>query len=360
MTKYVVRRILQSIPTLFGISLLVYAIMLATPGGPVAALTFGPRTTPLEREALAAQLGVNDPFYIQYLRWLLGDDWMRFDSDGDGISDTAYLIPLDADGDGEPEPPGYRRGIFRGDFGSSFYHGRRHVLDVILERVGATFELGLASFMVGITLGLPIGVLAAVNRGGLFDNITRIMSVVFNAMPSFWLGLMLLLVFGGTGLGLLPMGNRCGIVLVGGCPPFHGRLEYMVLPTFVIAAGAVAAYSRFMRASLLDVSNQDYIRTARAKGLSSQSVWFGHGLRNALIPIATLLGPTITGILSGAAITETIFSWPGLGRLVVSSITQRDYPTVMAVVMFAALATIIGYLISDILYALIDPRIRLR
>ncbi len=360
MTKFVIRRFLQAIPTLFGISLLVYAIMLATPGGPVAALTFSPTVTPQERAALAAQLGVNDPFHIQYLRWLLGDDWMRFDSDGDGVADTAYLIPLDADGDGEPEPPGTRRGILRGDFGSSFFHGKRHVVDVIFERLAATFELGAASLVVGLTIGIPVGVLAAVNRGGYFDNFTRIMAVVFNALPSFWLGLLLLLVFGGTGLGLLPMGNRCGIVLVGGCPPFYERLEYLFLPTFVIAVGGVAAYSRFMRASLLDVSGQDYIRTARAKGLSGRMVWFRHGLRNALIPIATLLGPTITGVLSGAAITEQVFAWPGVGRLVVSSITQKDYPTVMAVVMFAAIATILGYLLSDILYALIDPRIRLR
>ena len=360
MTKFVIRRILQAIPTLFGISILVYAIMLATPGGPVAALTFSPTVTPQERAALAAQLGVNDPFHIQYLRWLLGDDWMRFDSDGDGVADTAYLIPLDADGDGEPEPPGTRRGILRGDFGSSFFHGKRHVIDVIFERLGATLELGVASLVVGLTIGIPVGVLAAVNRGGPFDNFTRIVSVIFNAFPVFWLGLILLLIFGGTGLGLLPMGNRCGLVLLGGCPPLYERLEYLVLPTFVIAAGFLAVYSRFMRASVLDVGTQDYIRTARAKGLSGRMVWFRHGLRNALIPIATLLGPSVTGVLSGAVVTENIFSWPGVGRLAVSSLQQRDYPTVMAIVMLASITTIIGYLLSDILYALIDPRIRLR
>lgn len=360
MTKFVIRRILQAIPTLFGISILVYAIMLASPGGPVAALTFAPDITPQERADLAARLGVNDPWYVQYLRWLLGDDWMRFDGDGDGISDTAYLIPLDVDGDGEPEPTGNRRGILRGDFGRSFFHGQRHVVDVIVERFPATFELSVASIAVGLTIGIPVGVLAAVDRGGLFDNFTRITSVVFNALPVFWLGLILLLIFGGTGLGLLPMGNRCGIVLVGGCPPFYERLEYLVLPTFVIAAGFLAVYSRFMRASVLDVGTQDYIRTARAKGLSGRMVWFRHGLRNALIPIATLLGPTLTSVLSGAVVTESIFSWPGVGRLVVSSLTQRDYPIVMAIVMFAAITTILGYLLSDILYALIDPRIRLR
>lgn len=362
MIKYTIRRLLQAIPTLFGISLLTYMLMLAAPGGPVAALTFSPTVTPQQRAALAARLGVNDPFYVQYLRWLLGDDWMRWDSDGDGVADHAIIIPLDADGDGVPDPPGTRLGILRGDFGRSFYQGRRQVLPLILERVPATLELGVSSLLVGLALGLPIGILAAVNRGGVFDNVTRVMAVVFNAVPVFWLGLLLLLIFGGNGLGWLPMGNRCNAAasLLGGCPPIYERLQYLILPTFVIAAGGIAGFSRFMRASLLDVSTQDYIRTAKAKGLSARVVWFQHGARNALIPIATFLGPAITGVLTGAAITETIFAWPGLGRLVVSAVTQQDYPVVMAVVIFAAIATILGYLLSDILYALIDPRIRLQ
>ena len=361
MVKYTIRRLIQAIPTLFGISLLTYLLMLTAPGGPVAALTFSPTVTPQERAALAARLGVNDPFYIQYLRWLLGDDWMRWDSDGDGSADGSFLIPLDADEDGEPDPPGLRKGILRGDFGRSFYQGRRQVLPLIIERIPATLELGVASLLVGLVIGLPVGILAAVNRGGIFDNITRVMAVVFNAIPIFWLGLLLILVFGGTGLGLLPMGNQCNQAanLLGGCPPLFQRLEYLVLPTFVIATGGIAGFSRFMRASLLDVSTQDYVRTAKAKGLSERVVWFKHGARNALIPIATFLGPAITGVLSGAAITETIFAWPGLGRLAVDSVKQQDYPVVMAVVLFASVATILGFLLSDILYALIDPRIRL-
>ena len=358
MIKYTLRRLFQAIPTLFGITVLTYMLMLAAPGGPVAALAFGPTVTPQEKAALGARLGVNDPPVVQYLRWLAGDDWMRWDSNGDGISDQSVLIPLDADGDGEPEPPGDRYGILRGDFGRSFYQGRRQVLPLLLERVGATLELGISSLVVGLAIGLPIGILAAVWRGGVFDNVTRVTAVVFNALPVFWLGLILILIFGGTGLGWLPMGNRCQQVLLGGCPPVWERLDYLLLPTFVIATGSIAAFSRFMRASLLDVRNQDFIRTARAKGLSNRTVWFKHGTRNALIPIATLLGPSITGVLSGAAITETIFAWPGLGRLAVNSVTQQDYPVVMAVVIFASIATILGYILSDILYALIDPRIR--
>lgn len=358
MLKYTIRRLIQAIPTLFGVTLFTYMLMLAAPGGPVSALAFGPNVTPQQRQELAARLGVNDPPMVQYLRWLLGDDWMRWDSTGDGIADRAFIIPLDADGDGIPEPPGERLGILRGDFGRSFYQGRRQVMDLILERIPATLELGIASLLVGLTFGLPIGVLAATNRGGWFDNFTRVMAVVFNALPVFWLGLLLILIFGGTGLNLLPMGNRCRQVLLGGCPPIWDRLEYLILPTFVIATGGIATYSRFMRASLLDVSQQDYIRTARSKGLSGRVVWLRHGARNALIPIATFLGPAIAGVLGGAAITETIFAWPGLGRLAVGAVTQQDYPIVMATVMFAAVATILGYILSDILYAIIDPRIR--
>lgn len=374
MIKYIVRRLLQAIPTLFGISVLSYMLMLAAPGGPVAALTFAPNITPAEREALAERLGVNDPPLIQYLRWLVGDDWMRWDSDGDGVSDGSVLIPLmgtardnkhkpilDENGEVVMEPlvPGTNYGILRGDFGRSFYQGRRQVLPIILERLGPTLELGVASLFLGLVIGVPIGIFAAVARGGVFDNFTRVSAVVFNALPVFWLGLLLILIFGGNGLDLLPMGNRCEAVLTGGCPPIYQRLEFLILPTFTIATGGIAGFSRFMRASMLDVISQDYMRTAKSKGLNSRNIWFKHGARNALIPIATFLGPALTGILTGAAITETIFAWPGLGRLVVNSVTQQDYPIVMATTMFVAILTILGYILSDIMYAVIDPRIRL-
>jgi peptide/nickel transport system permease protein len=356
MVKYTLRRILQALPTLFGITILSYLLMTAAPGGPVAALTFGQRITPQEREAMAARLGVNDPWPVQYLRWLAGDDWMRWDSDGDGLADHSFLIPLDADGDGEPEPPGTRVGILRGDFGQSFY-ARRPVLDVIVEKIPATMELGLAALLLGLVLGVPTGIMAAVNRGGLFDNITRVMAVVFNAVPVFWLGLILILIFGSY-LGLLPLGSRCAPTLTGDCPPLYQRLDYLLLPMLVLSTGGIASYSRYMRTSMLDIIGQDYIRMAQAKGLRPRSVWFLHAAKNAMIPLATFLGPAITGLLAGAAITETIFSWPGLGRLAVSAVVQQDYPVVMAVVIMTSIATILGYLLSDILYALIDPRIR--
>ncbi|MBN2471371.1 MAG: ABC transporter permease [Anaerolineae bacterium] len=356
MVKYTIRRLIQAIPILFGITMLSYLLMTAAPGGPVAALTFGQKITPQEREAMAARLGVSDPWPVQYMRWLLGDDWLRWDTDGDNIADEAIIIQLDADGDGIPEPPGERRGILRGDFGTSFY-AKRPVLDVVLERIPATLELGLAALLVGLLLGVPTGILAAVRRGGVFDNITRVIAVVFNALPIFWLGLLGILLFGSQ-LGWLPLGGRCAPTLTGSCPPIYQRLDYMLLPMFVLSTGGIAGYSRYMRTSMLEVIGQDYIRLAQAKGLRPRSVWFIHAARNAMIPLATFLGPAITGLLGGAAITETIFSWPGLGRLAVSSVVQQDYPVVMAVVIMTSIATILGYLLSDILYALIDPRIR--
>lgn len=356
MVKYVIRRLIQAIPIFFGITVLAYLLMTAAPGGPVSALTFRPGVTPADRERLAARLGVNDPWMLQYLRWLLGDDWMRWDSDGDEIADRAFIIPLDADGDGVAESPGERRGVLRGDFGTSFV-ARRPVLDVLIERVPATFELGISSLIIGVSIGITVGILAAVNRGHAFDTVARVMAVVFDAIPSFWLGLMLILLFGAH-LHLLPLQGRCAVTMDDTCPPIYERMEYLILPTFILAAGFVGGYSRFTRASMLDIISQDYVRTAQSKGLSNRTVWFKHAARNALIPIATFLGPTITSVLGGAVVTETIFSWPGLGRTVVAAVAQRDYPVAMAVTVYAAIATILGYLLSDILYAVIDPRIR--
>ncbi len=365
MIKYTIRRLVQAIPTFFGITLFSYILMLGAPGGPVASLTFDPRVTPQQRARVAAQLGVNDPFPVQYLRWLMGDDWMRWDADGDGVSDHAVLVDLgldaNADGDFDDEgdaiyPPGTRKGIIRGDFGRSFFY-RREVSSMIGERVAATLELGATALLTGLVIGVPVGILAAVFKGSFFDNITRILAVIFNAIPIFWLGLILILVFG-SALGWLPMGGRFPIGIGLGDIPIYQRLEFLILPTFVLSTGAIAVYSRYMRASMLDVKSQDYMRTAQSKGLPGRTVWFRHGARNALIPLATFLGPAITGLLSGAAITETIFSWPGLGRFGVEAVTSQDYNVVMAVVIIGAVATMLGYILSDIFYAIIDPRIR--
>jgi peptide/nickel transport system permease protein len=355
MARYIVRRLLQSIPIFFGITLLAYALMSAS-GNPVALLSFKPGARPEERQRLEKQFGVNDPFLVQYFRWLVGDDWMRWDSDGDGVSDQAFLLPLDADGDGEPEPPGARRGVLRGDFGFSFVK-KRPVIQMLAERALPTLELGIAAFVIGTSVGIALGIMAAVWHRSWFDQFTRVLAVALTAIPIFWLALMLLLFFSAN-LKILPLGDRCAMTLADSCPPLFERLEYMVLPVFVLSIGGVASYSRVMRASMLDIVSQDFIRTAQAKGLSSRRVWYLHAARNAMIPIATSLGPAILGLLGGAVITETIFNYPGLGKMSLDALASRDFPMVMAGTIYAALATILGYLISDILYALIDPRIR--
>ncbi len=373
MIKYIIRRLLQSIPIFFGITIFSYLLISLAPGSPVEILAFNNRLKPREREELKYILGANDPLPVQYLRWLLGDDWMRWDSDGDGLADAAvFFVDLHApelNDSGKPAidedtgdtllrplPAGNQRGILRGDFGNSVYY-KRAALGVLVERLPATLELGVTSLLVGLILGIAVGILAAVNRSGWFDQTSRVGAVIVNSVPNFGLGLLLILVFG-VSLGILPLAGRCKTTIDDSCPPLPERLEYLILPTIVLAAGGVAGYSRYMRASMLDVVSQDYVRTARAKGLNERVIWLRHGMRNALIPIATFLGPSITFLLSGAAVTESVFSWPGVGRLLVQAPQRRDYTVVMIVVVYGAIANIIGYLLSDILYALIDPRIR--
>lgn len=359
MIKYIIRRLVQSIPTFFGITLFAYLLLWLAPGSVIDRLYFSPNSRLEDRERLKAQLGINDPFHIQYIRWLLGDDWLRWDSDGDGVADQSFTLiaPLDADGDGEPEPPGDNYGILRGDFGRSFIR-KKPVLDIIMANLPATLELGLASVLTSLVIGIPIGVLSAATQGRIFDNVSRVLAVVFDAVPPFWLGLMLLLFFGSR-LGVLPLGGRCTPNLYGVCPPLFERMQYLILPTFVFAAGFIAIFSRYTRTSTLEVLNQDYIRTARAKGLSEATVNFRHAMRNAMIPVATLLGPVVTSLWAGAVVIESVFGWPGVGRIAFTSATQQDFPVVMAITIFAAWGTILGFLLSDILYVFIDPRIRL-
>ena len=343
MVKYIIRRLIQSIPTLFGITLFSYLLMSLAPGGPIRALTFDPSFSPDRKARLARQFGVTDPWLVQYIHWMIGDDWRKRDIDGDGVAE-AY---------------GTRKGILRGDFGKSFSRQQKPVLQIIGELALPTLELTGFSLIFGLLLGIPIGVLAALNRGGIFDNITRVLSVIFNAVPNFWLGLILILVFG-VWLDLTPLSGRCNrlTLSLAGCPPVWQRMEYLILPSITLGTVLVAGYSRYMRTSMLEVISQDYMITAQAKGLSRYRIWLIHGARNAFIPIATFLGPAITGLLGGAVLTEAVFSWPGLGRLSLGAALSHDYPLVMGLVLIGSMTTILGYIVSDILYALIDPRIR--
>ena len=359
MLKYILRRLIQSIPTFFGITLLSYLLLWLAPGSVVERLYLAPDIKAETRERLAAQLGINDPFHIQYLRWLVGDDWLRWDSDGDGVADQAFtlLVSLDQNGDGIPEPPGDNYGILRGDFGRSFVK-KQPVMDVLMANLPATLELGIAALVTALVIGIPVGVMSAVTRGRLFDNVSRVMAVLFDAIPNFWLCYILIFIFG-VALKIVPIGGRCVPNLYGVCPPLFERLIYLLVPTIAFAAGFVALFSRYVRTSTLEVLSQDYIRTARAKGLAPQIVNFRHAMRNAMIPVATLLGPIITNVWAGAIVIETVVAWPGLGRIAFTSAIQQDYPVVMGIVIFASLGTILGFLLSDILYVLIDPRIRI-
>lgn len=315
--------------------------MMATPGDPVTLLTArAANTSPEDDARLRRQLGLDQPPLTQYLYWLVGNDWTTVDVNGDGQGDVA----------------GIRRGMLRADLGNSIMQ-RRPVFDLLMERIPATLQLTLTAMVVGYLIGIPLGVLAAVYHRSWFDQFARFVSVVGNAVPSFWLALVLMIVFG-VMLGWLPLSGMRD--LNNPNATFFDNLKYMILPVTVLSLGTIASISRFLRAKMLEVLGQDYVRTAQAKGLSEQRVWWGHALRNALIPVATFIGPQVGFLLGGAVIIETIFAWPGMGRLVVNAMFERDYPLVMGSVVMSALLYIVGLIISDVLYALIDPRIRLR
>jgi len=353
MFRHIFRRLAQAIPTLFGVTLLSYMIMAAAPGGPGTLMNYSEKpnkNAQAQVDKNIERLGLNDPWPIQYLVWLTGNDWMH----------AVGLKNLDFDKDGKPDKSLLHYGVLRLDFGKSFKY-KRDVSDLIGERITATLELGIASLIVSICIGVPIGILAPIWRGGRFDNFTRVMAVLGSAVPTFWFGLLLLSFFGLT-LGIAwARGGRCDLNASArnrGCPPIYLRLEYLIMPTIVLSYGGIAGYSRYMRTAMLDTINSDYIRTARAKGLTNRAVWFRHAARNAMIPLATFLGPALVGVLGGAPISEQIFSWPGLGKFLVDAVSGRDYPVVMASVLISAVLTVLAFLISDLAYAVVDPRIR--
>ncbi|MCZ7547311.1 MAG: ABC transporter permease [Anaerolineae bacterium] len=339
MGKFIFRRLLQAIPTLFGITLISFLLIQAAPGDPITFITFNPDIDRESTEKLRRQLGLDQPVLVQYVYWLIGNDWVH----------------IDVDGDGEGDVYGTRRGLLRGDLGVSIQH-KQPVLDLILSRIPMTLRLTLTALIVGYLVGIPIGVYSAVRRGSGFDQIARVLSVVGNALPGFWLGLIMIMVFA-VQLRWLPTSGTRTLGLE--TSDIFDQAKYMIMPVTVLALGGIANVSRFMRTETLEVLGQDYVRTARAKGLTDQRVWWGHAVRNALIPIATFLGPALGGLLAGAVITETIFAWPGMGRLYVNAVFQRDFPLIMGSVVIGAVLYILGLILSDVLYAVVDPRIRL-
>lgn len=341
MGKYVTRRLIQAIPTFFGITIIAFLIMVSAPGDPITLITFSPRRDPESIESMRRTLGLDQPPIVQYAYWLIGNDWTQIDSDGDGVGDQA----------------GARRGLLRGDLGQSIVY-KQPVLKLIAERIPATLQLALTALVVGYGVGIALGLLAAVFHKTWLDWLIRIVSVIGNAVPAFWLGLIMIIVFS-VQLDLLPMGRMRDIASRGGFDLVE-TFRHMLMPVFVFSLGTIAFVSRFVRTELLEVLTQDYVRTAYAKGLSNRSVWWRHAARNALIPVATFVGPAIGSLLSGAVIIEQVFDWPGMGKLTINAVFQRDYPLVMGSIVVGSLLFIVGVLISDFLYVFLDPRIRLK
>jgi peptide/nickel transport system permease protein len=311
MTHYILRRILIMVPVALLVTIFLFVLIRQTPGDPTL-VQLGEEATPETRAALRAQLGLDQPVYLQYVKWL--------------------------------------QRLMRGDFGRSI-RNNQPVSEAIVERLPATLELGAVAFIFCVGIAIPLGVLAALYRRGPVGVAASTFTFAGVSMPNFFLGILLILVFSLT-LGWFPPG---------GYVPFAEdpieNLRRIVLPAIALGTFSLAVNMRLMRSSLLDAIVQDYIRTARAKGLPERLVFFRHALKNALIPVITIVGIQVGALWEGAFVTETIFAWPGVGRLVINSIGGRDYPVVQAVVLLAAFSFMLSSLLVDIAYAYLDPRI---
>ncbi len=316
MFQYIVKRLLQAIPLLIGVSIIGFAMMHLAPGGPLAVYTLNPTITAQDIERIKHIFGLDQPLHIQYIKW-------------------AY-------------------GIFTGNWGFTFFGGRP-VLDVILERFPATLLLMGSGMSLAILIGMLIGILGAVRRYSIFDYLATTGAMVALSFPTFWFGLMTIFLFS-LKLGWLPSG---GMYTLGGEEDILDLLRHLILPTVVLALVLVAQWSRYTRSSFLEIIHQDYIRTAKSKGLSGGRILFRHAFPNAVAPLIALAGIQLPWLFSGALVTETIFGWPGMGRLFVDALTMKEYPVLMGMVMITAIFVIIGNLLADVINALIDPRIRL-
>lgn len=313
MTAFFARRLVQSLVLLLVVSMIGFAILHLAPGGPLSQFAAGGEMTQADIARVSAQLGLDRPLPVQYAEWF----WR----------------------------------MLRGDWGVS-YRDQQPVLSVISSHVGATVELMLTSTLLAMLLGGWIGILSAIKRYSLFDSLATIGAMIALSIPTFWFGLVVIYVFS-VWLGWLPAGSRFTI----GDDSLLGRIHHLIGPCIVLALVSTAVWSRYMRSSMLDVVNQDYIRTARAKGVPERQILLRHALRNALLPMITITGLHVPTLLSGALVTETVFTWPGMGRLFLDSISYRDYPVVMGILMFTAVLVLLGSLVADLLYSLADPRI---
>ncbi|TAN42799.1 MAG: ABC transporter permease [Nitrospirae bacterium] len=321
MPAYIAKRLLLMLPLIFGITLITFTVIHLAPGGPVEVETeMSLKASAQARENLKKLYGLDKPLHVQYLEWL-----KRF-------------VML--------------------DFGKSFVDNKK-VVDKIFERIPITLTINMLSLFLIIAIAVPVGVVSATKQYSLFDKLTTVFVFLGFSTPTFWLALVLMIIFG-VSLGLLPISGIQSID-VSGMNYFERLIDWikhLILPVGLSAFGGIAGLSRYSRSSMLEVIRQDYVRTARAKGLKESDVIITHALRNALMPVVTILGLSVPGLIGGSVIFETIFAIPGMGQLFYASTMSRDYPTIMGILVIGAVLTLVGNLIADISYALVDPRIR--
>ncbi len=305
MIKYIVRRCLAMIPVLLGVTLLVFVIMSLAPGNP-AKIILGIDATPEAVEALSEELGLNDPVLVRYGRYIVN--------------------------------------FCKGDLGAS-YATRRSVAAEVFSRFPYTFRLALVAAVLELLIAIPLGVIAAVKQNTIFDSASMVVSLIGISMPAFWMALMMILLFS-LKLGWFPVQGA------------NDGFRSYILPAIAIGFMGIASIARTTRSSMLETIRQDYVRTAKSKGLPKVTVIMKHAFTNALIPILTVCGDQIGGLLGGAVLTETVFAWPGLGRLLVQSVTARDTPMILGCVLLLAITVSVVNLITDLLYGFVDPRVR--
>lgn len=322
MSYYLFKRLVSMIPLLLGITIISFIVIHLAPGAPTGLQTdLNPKITAEARARLEAIYGLDKPLHIQYYLWL------------------KRLAVL--------------------DLGNSFSTDRRPVMDKILERVPITVLINTLSLLLIIMIAIPIGVISASYQDSFFDKFTTVFVFIGFAIPTFWLAL-LLMIFFGANLGWLPISGikSLNYEYLSPFAMVMDRVKHLILPIFVSSFGGLAGLSRYTRSNMLEVIRQDYIMTARSKGLRERAVIFKHGLRNALLPIITILGLSVPGLIGGSVIFETIFAIPGMGQLFYISVMARDYPVVMGVLVIGAVLTLLGNLVADVSYALVDPRIK--
>lgn len=317
MTRYIIRRLLTAIPTLVAISMVIFTILALAPGDPLAEFAVNPSVPPEVRQRIRKSMGLDDPIPVRYTKWFTS--------------------------------------ILRGDFGYSF-RSRSPVSDLMLQRLPTTLYVIGTAYLISVLLAIPIGVISAVKQYSVFDNIATTLAFIGFSLPTFFTGLLLILIFS-VKLGWFPMIYRATIDE----PGLRGlwlKIEQAIMPITVLALFETAALTRYTRASMLETIHQDYVRTARAKGLSELTVISRHALRNALIPVVTIIALSMPGIFTGAVITEQIFRVPGMGSLLISAINDNDTPVIMAITIIFSALVVLFNLIADVLYGVLDPRIK--